>query len=626
MSGIYGFSVSSGRKDDVLSALRRWNRFYGETEKIEETASSGDSDNTLLGGFHFAFSEKNALRSTVVCSGDYMAAIDAVLYNRSELSEILGGESGSMSDEELLLEWILQKGWQSLALVNGDFAGAVFSRKNKSWSLFSSHLGTRPLFYFCGVHSLIFSTDIRGISFLPEAGGKINEEFLYQKLAGYNSLLNERTEYEKINAVPPAAWIEFRQDAEGTWQPDKQIYWQPGQSKLRLRDDEAYARELRRLAEDAVRCRLKAADGPVGAEISGGLDSSIVAILVNRLGGKGVYHTWACAPEQHPLQNNDERVAILDICRQENIECHFSDLHKTDDSPDTMELLSRKHPFFVNTMYVGKGAAWMKSQGARCVFTGYGGDEGISHKGNTAELWYHKEYKNLLHQIWLSAENIRLRRLCTIKRSFDFLIKTAPKLKNPPLREYSHMRDYINDDFCRKMDDTVPKRAFFITYDPAAYIMQGGLNERIKNLALQGAEAGVQYVYPYLDYRVIDFALSIPRNQYIRGNITRYVYRRAFADIMPKSFAERKNAKSMGSRRNMPPLYSDERGWVMKSKAEQLERMDKKFWEQYLDISKLEQFSLPEDCTIEQLRKAENMIAAWYELLTIANCSYKEQE
>ena len=63
------------------------------------------------------------------------------------------------------------------------------------------------------------------------------------------------------------------------------------------------------------------------------------------------------------------------------------------------------------------------------------------------------------------------------------------------------------------------------SYDPVSYIHQGGSRNRLDNVALYGAYNGVRYLIPYLDYRVIDYAVSIPRYQYLRGRRNRFVFR-----------------------------------------------------------------------------------------------------
>ena len=74
--------------------------------------------------------------------------------------------------------------------------------------------------------------------------------------------------------------------------------------------------------------------------MSGGLDSSVIAILISKLGREGKFYSLSYSPDEIPmLDGRDERKIILDICEQEKISCHFSkeDLSRTvDDVMDEM--------------------------------------------------------------------------------------------------------------------------------------------------------------------------------------------------------------------------------------------------------------------------------------------------
>lgn len=78
---------------------------------------------------------------------------------------------------------------------------------------------------------------------------------------------------------------------------------------------------LRELITDSVKRRLDVFPDIIGAELSGGLDSGVIDILINRLGREAVYYSWSFSPQDLPDVPNDERQVIADICEQENIIC-----------------------------------------------------------------------------------------------------------------------------------------------------------------------------------------------------------------------------------------------------------------------------------------------------------------
>ena len=134
------------------------------------------------------------------------AVVDALLYNRDEIETALELAPGCcLSDEGLLLKLVLQKGWKALAVVNGDFAGAVLDREKGSWTLFRDHLGVRPFYYYMENDVFVFSTDIRGIAAVPGIELRPNEKRIFAKLHFCNTLSLRETDYANVWCIRPGA-------------------------------------------------------------------------------------------------------------------------------------------------------------------------------------------------------------------------------------------------------------------------------------------------------------------------------------------------------------------------------------------------------------------------------------
>lgn len=593
MSGIYGFSYKGSEgAQRMLHALDVWNRCYGREK-------SGQSLSGSFGiGCHTEhLSEQYPCRDPILSGAYGRAVIDGVIYNREEIGNTLFIEDmSSVSDEEILLRLITEKGYASLVSVNGDFAGAVYDEDNKTWTLFRDHMGIRPLFYYIDRQMFAFSTDIRGLAALPDADRRINEEKFYSHMAGYGDMSLCETEYAAIRCISPASWTVIRQSEEG-FSVEEHIYWRLGQKKIHFRKDEEYQEELRRLVIDAVKRRLDAVSGLVGAELSGGLDSSVLAILIGRLGREGRYFSWSYSPCDLPLQEDDERNIIYDICAQEHIQCQFSEKPANSRQKEIEGLLRSVLPPYINTLNLSAGCAWLNGQGARVVFSGHGGDEGVSHRCSLFELWYHREYFAFGKALYRQTKGKKLRLLRTMKRLAYQLMVMAPALKQP-FYSPQNAAGYLNQDFKRRMEKKVKKQPLYFAYDAAAYIMQGGSRMRLDNVALQGAENGVRYMLPFLDYRVIDFAVSIPRAQYQNGLGNRWIYRKAFEDIMPRSLQEL-NSKDTPSLRADQPMKEELCEDFRKIAKQLLHDLDREFWRDYLDFTAIEGLALAENYTVE---------------------------
>lgn len=616
MSGIFGFTTKhSNAGEKFLHALDVFNRSYGH-----------EGSDTLLfenmgAGCHIEhFSDSFAASVPVIKQDNIIAVIDALIYNREEITALLETDP-LLSDEELLLKLIQTKGFAELSIVNGDFAGAIYDKTAKTWTLFRDHSGVRPLFYYKDDNLFAFSTDMRGLTALPGADMIINEEKFYARMAGYNDLSLCETEYQNIRCIRPASWTVVH-ESDSDFAVSENIYWRWRQKKIRMKSDDEYQAELRRLITDAVKRRLDAIPGIVGCELSGGLDSSVIAILINKLGREGRFYSWSYSPDEIPLlDGRDERKIILDICKQEKISCHFSkeDLSRTvDDVMDEMAVP------YMNTYALTKGSAYVRSQGARVMFTGHGGDEGVSHRCNFYELWIHHEYPAFFRNIYRTTRGKNLRLLRTAKRVIKQLFVEQPHFRKPFYKEYSNSSRFLNAEFSAKVSKDFKPLKHYFAYQPYKYIMQGGHRVRLDNIAVQGVKSGVRYMTPFIDFRVLDFALSIPRAQFHNGYTNRYIYRAAFDDIIPQSLRDMhyKDTPSMDNR--TPDIDIHEH--FLNSKRMVLRYLDKDYWKKYLDIPSIENFDLPENFTCMQYVNAASMLSDITSCCIIHNLPIKTAE
>lgn len=600
MSGIYGlWQPGENGIEENVKGLERWNRAYGaETEsvKIQEL---------FLGCAYEKLSETAVKSTPVLKSGEDYAVIDAVLYNREELLEKLHTQK-EISDEELLWAYVKQFGYEALKDVNGDFAGAVY--ENGELTLFRDHMGVRPLFYYMDGKSLCFSTDIRGLVSMKHVDVSVNEQWVFEKNMCGIVLGAEATEFSHIFCVKPASYMTFRM-LQGKMQAEKTAYWRIGSRKVRLKDEEAYKKQLRELITDSVQRRLNAVSGLVGAELSGGLDSSTIDILIHRLGRECVYFSWSASPEELPYAENDERHIVEDICRQESITCNYRDFKSDFDENSTIsrnmekighrvnlkEGVNKRYVFppYINTLQIADAGHFVNQSGAKVVFTGHTGDEGVSHRGNPYEMFHNGEYLSYVRYMWAETVGRRFRTVKTFKKCRSNYLMARDELKKPFISPFA-VEDVFKKDFFAEQDKKErPSRIF--TYDPKAYIAGGGSRNRLDVVALLGAYSGVRYLVPYADYRVVDYAVSIPRRLFIKNGVNRYIFREAFKDIMPQSLYELKGKEDTSWRslekinaeknKDKKPKSAEE---IARTKQEALGKLDRELWGKYINFDVLD--------------------------------------
>lgn len=287
----------------------------------------------------------------------------------------------------------------------------------------------------------------------------------------------------------------------------------------------------------------------------------------------------------------DERRIILDICEKENMTCHFmepKEIISYDHNADPLPLP------YADTFTLGVGSAWLRNQGARVVFTGHGGDEGVSHRGRRYELIRYREYGTYFRYYRQGLAGKRLRFLRSLRSGW----KDARADKRASTRTSACVRSHtelFTEDFGNRMDRLYVPKEFTFNYEPDTYVMQGGTRPRMDNAAYQGALNGMRYLFPYVDYRVMDFALSIPRAQYVGPETTRVIFREAFRDLLPDALYNR-NFKYQASTHDQISEPPDLNRYY--EQVEQtLSKLDGDYWGQYLDLTKVRQKLLSSDGT-----------------------------
>ncbi len=617
MSGIFGFYSKNNNEQHDISSMLPWNRLYGNgAEGI--ISYKGIS----LGCCIESISDEHIQTTPVFEHDGFRCVVDAIIYNRDELIDkcrtISSGNnayakveqfannndlsekfSKEISDAELLVTYINLYGLDELKNVNGDFSGVIYNTQSHELILFRDHMGIRPLYYYLDDDAVVFSTDLRGLIAQPQLKANIDEEWVYKTVSGYDTETVDNTPYEKIKCVTPASYISFNVINDKIVSK-KTAYWRLGQNKIRLSSRKEYTDRLRELVTDSVKRRLAATSGIVGAELSGGMDSGVIDILINREGRDGVYFSWSMDPSEVEYAQNDERLIINDICKQEGINCNFMHSHVgyakkaterismagidlTDEGAEDFRFAFLPDTNTYTMMY---GAQFVKDKGSKVLFTGHGGDEGVSHRCNIYELFYHHEYYYYWRNVWsLTQGKFRIPR--TLKRGFKNITSSIKENRETYLNWFASPQ-LLKSDFSGRFQKKKENNLKF-AFDSIGYIEDGGSRNRLDNMALFGACSQIRYLAPFMDYRVIDYAVSIPRHLYIKNGIKRYIFRQAFKDIMPKSLY-RCNAKESTSDRNIKSnenWYED----YKKRKLEIINALDREYWSKYLDFEKIDAFA-----------------------------------
>ncbi len=592
MSGIFGIVTNKNIDLPQTNGLRTWNENYGDCE-----AKVYESQQAYIGAKPELMKKSSDAKCEALIQRDRkIGAIDSVIFS---------DKNSSLPDEEFLFTRIESSGANSIKDINGDFAGAIWDEEKNKLLLFRDHMGVRPLFYYYDDEKIVFSSDIRGITATEGVDTAVNQDWFYKNLSGFSDLSASDTEYEHIKCVPFGGYVSFSLEGNRIVK-ETGHYWVPGEKKVRLKNRSEYTRELRRLVKDAVRIRALATDHKLGGELSGGLDSGVVDVLLSQIKKDCFFFSWSPKEEYLPIAEGDERLTIRDICDKAGIECNYGELSvdfdkltllkernpiKGDAEYDLNIPITYAFPCYVNTAQIYEAASFMRSKGVKIIFSGHGGDEGASHRSNPYELFYNHEYYRYLRLMY-SRSSISKHRIPATIGMIKENLKVAKEDLTKPFSVKEGANPLIKKSLSGKYNSAKMEPLYF-AYDPVKYINGGGSRNRLDVLAFYSAYTGVRYFVPLLDYRVVDFALGIPRYLYHNWYYDRFIFREAFKDIIPHSLYKQR-VKEDNSYKNLPkkekekaPVRYDAED-IAKAKRRYVDMLDREYWKELVDFDVLD--------------------------------------
>lgn len=208
--------------------------------------------------------------------------LNGEIFNHIELRQALeqtGHHFYTRSDTEVIVHLYEQYGERFVDHLNGQFAVALWDVRQGRLILARDRTGIRPLFYHWAGQRLAFASEVKALFALPEVPRQLNLQSLGEVFT-YWAPLPAHTVFEGVQALPPGHLMVI--DERGPQGVRLERYWDWSFPTARIdthRSADDLADELRALLIDAVRLQLRA-DVPVGAYLSGGLDSSIIASLI----------------------------------------------------------------------------------------------------------------------------------------------------------------------------------------------------------------------------------------------------------------------------------------------------------------------------------------------------------
>lgn len=460
----------------------------------------------------------------------------------------LGADAGMpASDAEVALKAYLKWGDGFVERLYGDFAIAIWDGRSRRLLCARDAFGVKPLHYHHGSAHFSFASNLLDLLQLPSMPNRLDLRYVRTELQAHFNQHPKYTFFEGVRKLEPGHALCVSSTGLRTWR-----HWRPENlPATRMQSEEDYRTALRDLVVQAVERRLRGA-GRTGAHLSGGLDSSAVSVLASRaLGGQGFpVFPWAPPPDTQDRPLNDERDSIECLAAREHLHVVYSQPSAEDLLAETARDITRVPSVDFAWEAVVCGTA--SHRGIETLLSGWGGDEGASFNGRGfyASLLVTGRWWRLLREIHMKAmlHDIPRRALFRNRVLRPLFPESVQRRVSgmPADPRTAPLPAGLTPAFADMLAKAEPYAFPSLTERPGVHRMQrvllgsGHLAHRMEAWAARGSEYGIEYRYPLLDRRLVEFALTIPDHLFIKQGWKRYLFRRAFEGILPDEILRKK--------------------------------------------------------------------------------------
>ncbi len=496
--------------------------------------------------------------------GSTWVVFNGEIFNHLELRAQLEREGFCFSthcDTEVIVHLYDRYGDRFVDYLNGQFAIALHDTRRQRMVFARDRVGIRPLYYTCDGRRLVFGSEVKALFALPDAHRAIDLRGLGQVFSAWGALAPD-TVFEGVCQVEPGHLMVLDLLAPAL-RPVSTAYWDwdfvedPGAR----RSEADYAEELHALLADAVRLQLRA-DVPVGAYLSGGLDSSVIAALVAGLGA-GSIRTFSLGFENREFDERPQQQVMVDALGSEHsgilvsgtdIAAGFARAVRHAESP-----ILRTAPVPMTLL-----ANHAHRAGYKVVLTGEGADEVFA----GYDLFKEAKVRRFMARQPFSRWRGRL-----VERLYPYLAHSPARAPGFSAQFFGEGRDEVDAPWfahgprirstqrtwrffspeVREHFGPAGARALLQSRLPASTARMGPLacDQYVEAktllpgylLSSQGDRMSMAHSvegrYPFLDHRLVEFGNRLPARYKLRGLCEKYLLKRAMARELPASIIGR---------------------------------------------------------------------------------------
>jgi len=478
------------------------------------------------------------------------------IYNHADIRpslEAAGHVYGSHCDTETILHSYEQYGMDCVKQFRGMFSFALWDSSTGTLFCARDRLGIKPFYYYFDGEVFVFGSEIKALLEHPAVSARLDPAQLPEYLE-FGYLSGEQTLFQGVRKLMPGHTLSI---SAGSFHPEIRQYWQlPTKQTPDSRSEADWIRECRNRLEESVRLRLMS-DVPLGMFLSGGVDSSAIAAMMQRMVSNPV-KTFAVGYREAEFS---ELGYARQVAAQIGTDHHEVVIGMDEFFNSLPELIWHEDepiswPSSVSLYHVSKLAAGQ----VKVVLTGEGSDELFAGYGRYR---YQLTSQAQMRTYGMVPEGLRSLVREQIATSTLLSADLRRKLKHTVLGRAGTLQSLYLENFygafsARDVEqllgpgsnasagyanftrsfESVPDLPYLerlLYADKQTYLVELLMKQDQMSMA-----ASIESRVPFLDHPFVEFASQIPPGLKLRGKVGKYILKEAIADLLPASIIHRK--------------------------------------------------------------------------------------
>jgi asparagine synthase (glutamine-hydrolysing) len=474
--------------------------------------------------------------------GRYVIIFNGEIYNFREIAKDLDVALKTTSDTEVLIESFVKWGVDFVNKLNGMFAFTIYDTKEELLYVYRDRMGIKPIYYYHSKNDFVFASELKSFNHLPSIDkGGLNKtalnEFLY---LGY--IPAPLSIYNNIKKFPSGCYAVIGKnkfEIKTYWKLEEQV-----EEKVITNVQEAKSK-LEALLLSAVQYRM-ISDVPFGTFLSGGIDSSLVTALAQKLSDKPV-KTFSIGFKEGKFNEANHARAVAEYLKTE----HHEKVLSYNDALDLLDTVfdAYDEPFADSSAFPTLLVSKFAREHVTVILSGDGGDE--TYLGYGSYEWNKRLNNPLINTLrkpigtLLSMGDNRAKRAAQLfqypnkkrinshifsQEQYCFSENELQNILNPEFKAALAFDEHITTS--RRKLSTIEEQALF----DMKYYLQDDLLVKVDRASMQHS---LEVRVPLIDYRLVHFALNLSEDLRKQQGISKFLLKEVLYDLVPKQLFDR---------------------------------------------------------------------------------------